>query len=186
MIDLQRYRLRIMSVAVFASALQLASCGQETETAGVSEDTVIPDTTSAPVLSSIAAVSISSKSVQASVGDTFTLDIELEKFPATEGGGINIKYQPNVIHAARAEIDTAIWEFTTAEGVIDNNKGVITDILFSSYSGAEGNVPVVKITFKAVAVGNSDITVTESSKNPFASNGERVNPLFVSSRVTVR
>jgi hypothetical protein len=186
MVNLQKYRIRLLNIAVLTAALQVASCGQETDSVSQSGDTITPDVTPSPVASSFAIVRAATGVKEVSVGDTFTLDIELDKFPVTEGGGINISYKANVLQAKNIEFDSSVWNFAVEEGTIDNSKGVVSDILFSSYTGAEGKVPVVKVTFSAVSSGSSDIALSESSKNPFASNGERIDPEFVSSHVAVR
>lgn len=186
MANLQKYQTRLLHIAVLATAFQITSCGQGTDSASQSGDTMAPGTTPSPDTSIVATVRATTETIEVSVGDTFILDIELEKFPVTEGGGIDINYQSNVIQAATMQLDTSAWKFAVVEGTIDNMKGVISNILFSSYSGAEGTVPVVKVTFKAVSSGNSEIILSESLKNPFASNGEKISPTFVSSHVTVR
>ena len=186
MIDLQQYRTEILAFAVLASALQVASCGQDNDSISLADDTVTPNTAPSPVVSNIATVRVATKDVEVTVGETFTLDIELDKFPVTEGGGLNISYKANVLQVKKIELDSSVWNFAVEEGSIDNSQGVISDILFSSYTGAEGKVPVVKVTFNAVSSGNSEIALSESSKNPFASSGEKINPEFVSSYVAVR
>lgn len=188
MTNLQEYRTRLFNIALLTAALQVASCGQETDSPSQSGGTIIesPGTAPSPEAPSMATVRVATETIEVSAGETFTLDIELDKFPLTEGGGIDIKYQSNVIQASNMQLDASVWKFAAVDGAIDNTKGVISDVLFSSYSGAEGTVPVVKVTFKAISSGNSNITLSESSKNPFAANGKRINPMFLSSRVTVR
>lgn len=129
---------------------------------------------------------LSSEALEVAAGSTFTLDVELDAFPVTEGGGVNIGYSSEVLQVKDVSINSETWGFVNQQGAIDNSAGTVSNILVSSYQDLAGKAVMATITFEAVAAGNSDITLSESTINPFASTGVAINPLFVSSRVTVR
>lgn len=129
---------------------------------------------------------LSSEALEVAAGSTFTLDVELDAFPVTEGGGVNIGYSSEVLQVKDVLINSGTWGFVNQQGSIDNNAGTVSNILVSSYQDVAGEAVVATITFEAIAVGGSDITLSESTINPFASAGVAINPSFVSSHVIVR
>ena len=145
-----------------------------------------PSTPIPPTTNSKPAVKLNAGSIEVNAGETFSVDVVLDVFPLTEGGGINIHYAPGVLQARGVTINSATWNFASKQDGIDNVNGTIANILVSSYQGVEGAATVVTVSFEAVNAGASDIVLSESDLNPFASAGAKVNPAFVSSHVTVR
>jgi len=131
------------------------------------------------------AVGFSAANIQTQVGKTFTTEIVISGFPATEGGGISLTFDPGVLQVLSVTMNSAVWNFATQPGVIDNANGVITDLWFSSFSGVTGDASVATVRFKALAQGSSTLAMAELSTSPFASAGERVSPGFASSSVSV-
>ncbi|MDH5711563.1 MAG: cohesin domain-containing protein [Gammaproteobacteria bacterium] len=112
------------------------------------------------------------------VGEIFSLDIIATNLTISEGGGINLEYDASIIHVVEVSIDTGAWSLGSQIGDIDNNAGIVRDILFSSFKGALGNVKIAKVLFQAIGKGKSSIVITESAKNPFASSGQRMTVNF--------
>lgn len=131
-------------------------------------------------------VDFSSDNIQTRIGKTFTTDIVITDFPKTEGGGISLIFNPNVLQVQSITLNGADWNFVNQQGVIDNVNGVISDILFSSFSGVTGDAVVATVNFKARAQGQSALTMTESQLNPFASSGQRIMPDFQIGNITVK
>ena len=131
-------------------------------------------------------VKFDTTAIEVNTGDIFSIDVVLASFPLTEGGGVNIRYAPGVLQARSLAINSSAWNFASKQDGIDNSHGTISNVLVSSYQGVEATATVVTVTFEAVAAGASDIVLSESGLNPFASGGVKINPSFVSSHVTVR
>ncbi|MDH5711112.1 MAG: cohesin domain-containing protein [Gammaproteobacteria bacterium] len=130
-------------------------------------------------------VGLSSEQISANVGDEFTLDITLSNFPISEGGGVTIQYDPNVLNVSNVIINSDVWNFVNKVGSIDNNNGIISDILFSSFEGVSGDNSVATITFTAIGTGQSNISMTDSSINPFSSEGNKISVNFVNTNVQI-
>lgn len=109
------------------------------------------------------------------VGDIILLSVVLSESPPIHGGGLNINFNPTVLQAQSVAIDS-VWGFANRSGVVNNAAGSINDILFSSYNAVEGDLPVGMIQLVVIGDGNSALTVTESSLNPFrGANGQAVS-----------
>lgn len=130
-------------------------------------------------------VALSSKEVSAEVGDTFTLDITMSDFPVSEGGGVTVRFDANMLTVSGVVINSEVWNFKSRDGVIDNISGVVPDILFSNYDGVSGDSNVATITFQATNSGSSKINLEGSLINPFASNGEKIAANFIGSDVQI-
>jgi len=123
--------------------------------------------------------------VEVEAGAVFTLVVNLQNFPVSEGGGITMRFNQDVVRVIDVVIDGA-WNFAASDGDIDNPDGVISDILFSSYQGVEGDAAVATIRMQAIAPGSSDIILSESQINPFAAQGTKVGPQLGGAQITVR
>jgi hypothetical protein len=135
-----------------------------------------------------AMVSIDPVSQTANVGDEVSISLIGKDFAQTiEGGGINLNFDPAVLQLKNVAVNTQTWEFSTTSGEIDNTLGKLNDLTFSSFAGRSGNFPIAQITFLALGVGTSPLTLSESSLNPFASGGELLNPAvtFTSAEIKV-
>ena len=133
-----------------------------------------------------ATVKLLSDDTNLSIGQNITVDVIIEKFPQTEGGGVSLHYNPAYITAKSVSTDVDTWEFKSSTGKIDNVNGSVSDILVSSYQGVSGESLVAQVEFELIAAGESLITLEESQKNPFGSNGERINPKFKSIMVNTQ
>ena len=71
------------------------------------------------------------------------------------------------------------------KGVTDNDKGKVSDILFSNYLGVSGDAALATITLQAVLRGKSNLGLSESELNPFASGGKKIEVVFGKSAVNV-
>jgi hypothetical protein len=113
------------------------------------------------------------------VGETFTLDIVGTEFPLTQGGGFNLSYDANILNVLNVNIDeTNTWTFVNDTGAIDNMNGSLSGVIVSDFPGVTGDFTVASIEFIALGLGMSEIRLTESVRNPWASDGDRVNPLL--------
>lgn len=112
------------------------------------------------------------------VGDTVTVDVVMTDFPRTHGGGLNLSYDPKVVNVQNVSID-GTWSFVNKAGAIDNSAGQVTDILFTSLTGEEGDaLPVAKITMQVVGTGDPGIIASEASTNPFVDSNGRISVVF--------
>ena len=112
------------------------------------------------------------------VGDTVTVDVVMTDFPRTHGGGINLSYDPKVVNVQNVSID-GTWSFVNKAGAIDNSAGQVTDIIFTSITGEEGDaLPVAKITMQVVGAGDPNIIASEASTNPFVDTNGRISVVF--------
>ena len=124
------------------------------------------------------------------LNDIFTIDIiGGDLFPETQGGGVNLFYDQGIVNVLSVSIDSVVWNFINDDGEINNFTGVVSDILVSAFNGA-GSDPsnsfiMATIEFQAVGPGVSVLSMTESSINPWASDGSAINPDFLEGSVTV-
>lgn len=188
MVIILKHHIASSIVLVTVLSLFITACGESTEPVAQSTPTVDNTTElpATPITEAQPILKLSSPALDIEVGSTFTLDIELDAFPVTEGGGVNIGYSPEVLQVKEVSINSETWGFVTQQGAIDNLTGMVSNVLVSSYQDVEDKAVIATITFEAIATGNSDITLSESTVNPFASAGTKVNPQFVSSHVIVR
>lgn len=104
------------------------------------------------------------------VGDLVNVSIDLAGFPTTHGGGINLKYNENVLRATGVQINP-VWNFVNKNGVINNANGSVSDILFTHYNGLDGNIPAVVVQMQVIGTGSANLIASESAQNPFAGPG---------------
>lgn len=131
-------------------------------------------------------VLFSAPEVEVTAGQTFTLELQIAGFPTTEGGGVTVRYNPKVLQVRDVTIDTGIWTFGSRVDEIDNRRGRVSDILFTSYSGVTGAAPVATIEFEAIKKGRSRVRLKESELNRFAGNGEIIPVTFEKTVVKVK
>ena len=120
------------------------------------------------------AVGFSSDKIKVKAGETITVDIVMTGFPTTEGGGLTLTFDPQILRVVHVAPNSETWEFVAQDGITDNSSGNVSDILFSSYQGVTGNAAVATVTLSALKPGRSVLNLSESGLNPFASNGERL------------
>ncbi len=180
------YKTTFSASAILISALLVMSCSQNAnESGGKSIDlsgTPAVETNAAIVGSYVA---LSNDEVTVFEGETFTLDITANDFVTSEGGSVTLRFNPAVLQAAYVNVDTGVWDFVNKNGQINNAEGKVSDILFSSYQGVSGNARIATVEFRAINKGATEIILTESSANPFASNGQEMAVSFKTSSVIV-
>ncbi len=123
-----------------------------------------------------------------STGQTFTLDLTGSGFTdIVDGGGVNLSFDPAVLGVSRVTVDTSVWEWFDNPGTIDNTAGTVSEIQFASFFDTTGDFAIASIEFNAIGAGTSDLSLTESTLNPFASGGLLLDPpvTFLPGSVTV-
>lgn len=163
------------AVIIFASMLAM-SCNESSDTQSNSNGIT---TASKPT------VALTSEQVNAIVGESFTLDITMSDFPTSEGGGVNVQFDASMLNVTDVTVNAAAWDFVNKIGNIDNNAGLVSDILFSSFDGVSGDNKIVTISFNAISSGSSQITLTGSAINPFSSAGNKVSATFIATNVQI-
>ena len=174
------YEIKIKACAILLSSISVVSCSESTDTQSLNM-TNDPAVT----VSSKPTVALTSEQVNATVGETFTLDITMSNFPTSEGGGVTVQFDSTMLNVSNVTINSDVWNFVNKAGEIDNNAGVVSDILFSSFNGISEDSNVATITFNAISSGNSQISLETSSINPFSSNGSEIAANFVHTSVQV-
>ena len=124
--------------------------------------------------------------IKTTVGESFTVEIVMNGFPNTEGGGITLRFNPAVVQVTGVAVNEDAWSFVTRPGAIDNTAGAVTDILFSSYQGVSGSAMVATVTFEAIGKGKSSLDLEASSRSPFASAGDVVTVKYEKAKITSR
>ena len=131
-------------------------------------------------------VSFSTSNTNVDLGQTFTLGLSGNGFTdILDGGGVNLSYDPSVLAVNSITVDTSVWGFFDNPGTIDNTNGDVSDLMFASFSNVTGDFAIATLEFKAVGVGTSPLSLTESSLNPFASGGSLLAVTLQSASVTV-
>jgi len=122
-----------------------------------------------------AVVNITPNQANYQVGDTILLFVTLSESPKIFGGGLNIRFNPDVLQAQSVVINH-IWSLANRSGVINNTEGRIDEILFASFDTVEGELDVAIIQLEVIANGDTDFSVTKSLKNPLSdANGQVVS-----------
>lgn len=123
-------------------------------------------------------IKFSQDTVQAKPGMDVVVTILMSDLPTTEGGGISLAYDSSMVNVSAVQVNQAVWNFVNTNGVTDNVAGKVNDVLFSHYSAVSGNAEIATITIHPVRSGNSQIVLSGSAVNPFASNGEVLSVSF--------
>lgn len=130
-------------------------------------------------------VSFSDSRVISQAGQTFSLDILISGAPNIEGGGVAIHFRPDLLEVTNVTVDNTIWNFVNKDGDINNDKGSVTDVLFSSFRGVSGDAKIATVEFKSLKRGKGVISLEEASTNPFASGGQKISTSFESTKIKV-
>ncbi len=136
-----------------------------------------------------ATISFSPSSTGVDLNTVFTLELIGTDFNSgsLDGGGININFNPDIINATKITINTTEWEFFSTEGVIDNLAGTINGISFNSFQSRTDELNFATIEFTSVGLGNSLLTLSEYSANPFATSGTLYTDIaFQSTLISVK
>jgi hypothetical protein len=123
----------------------------------------------------------------ATMNEVFTLTVHGSSFADNlDGGGLNLSFDPSVIHVVNVFIDGTAWDFLPDKGVTDNVAGTVTGSSFNQFSHPKiGAFDLLQYQFQAVGKGSSALHLTEFASNPFASGGSAVAVSFTDGNVTV-
>lgn len=131
-------------------------------------------------------VALSESVIKSKVGRTVSVDLVMSDFAMTEGGGVDMYYNPALVQVNSVTVDGATWGFASKNGNIDNTNGVVSGILFSDYQGVAGDAKIATIELEFVSKGRGWIALDASGDNPFASNGEPMAVTFNHTNIRVR
>ncbi len=131
-------------------------------------------------------VSVSPAKSRVTVGETFSVDIIMTDFPSCQGGGLSLRYKPSVVKVTKVTVASGTWSFAGQDGVIDNERGRVSDILFSAFPGVTGNGVIATIELQAIGAGRTQLRLRESSLNPFASQGQPFVVTFGKGKVVAK
>lgn len=130
--------------------------------------------------------------------ETVTLDVVASNFMdvspvdggRTDGGGINISFDPSIVQAVSFMLSN-IWDFPpgNSNGTIDNNAGTISDITFTAFSTRPTTPGFTIGTLTLMTLeqrGTFGLELTESlAIGGFALDGERIEVDFVNGSIAV-
>ena len=131
-------------------------------------------------------ISFNESRVMIGKGDVHTLDVLMEDFPLSEGGGISLTYNPSIIQIDDININSELWSFVNMPGSIDNENGKVTGFIFSSYKGVSGNSRIATVTISGLKNGTTRLVLQGSRLNPFSSDGKIINVNFNRSLIRVK
>ena len=117
-------------------------------------------------------VSITPNKSVVGVGDTFTVDIVMTDFPTTQGGGLSLDYREGVVTVKSVTVNGTAWNFKNKSGTINNDQGILSEVLFSAFPGVTGDATIATVEFEAIRKGRSHLRLSGSDTNPFASAGD--------------
>jgi hypothetical protein len=176
------YNKSFLGCAVVVSSLLLMACDQAAN--NQSDNLTVPEVSAATVSKVGATVALSDDNISVYKGDVFTLDIMMDEFEPSEGGGVTLRFDAALVQVVNVTLDSSVWSFKNKDGFVNNAEGTVSDILFSSYQGVEGSAKVATVEFKSIEAGVSTITLEESAANVFASGGENVAVVFNTTTVS--
>jgi len=165
------------------STLFLISCNQSEDQQNADLIPTSNEISSTDISKSGSFVSLSKDELNVIDGEYFTVDVVMNDFIVNEGGAVTLRFNPKILQVSNVNVDQDYWEFVNSNGHVNNDEGVISDIVFSSYQGVSGNAVIATIEFRAISKGVSNIMLEESLTNPFSSNGEKISVSFVSTNV---
>ena len=118
-----------------------------------------------------ATVSFSPYSNSVTAGQLFSMNIMGSFLPGEtiEGGGLNLSFSPSVLSVSNVSINTALFDFYSLPGTVNNAAGTISGMVFNTVTGASGNFLIATVDFKALGTGGTNLLLSEYSLNPFSS-----------------
>ncbi len=119
------------------------------------------------------------------VGDVLNVDVKASDLPKTEGGGFSVVFDSSKLKAVSSDVNTNDWTFKTHNGDIDNDNGRVSNVMFTEFDGNDGSVKLASLVFEVLQDGDVSIGLEESTKSPFASNGEKINVQYGSLKLSV-
>ena len=125
-------------------------------------------------------VEFSPSRTKVKVGEAVSVDLIMQDFPLTQGGGLTLRFNPSVLQVTNVLVNNSTWDFATRAGSIDNTNGVVSDILFANFQGVSGNIEVASVQFEAIMKGRSKLKLTESEGyKPFLNaEGQHIPVVF--------
>lgn len=136
-----------------------------------------------------ATVSWSPSSTTVGLGQSFSIGIvgDFTAAETIEGGGLDMVFNASIIHVTNVTVNTALFDFFSLPGTIDNASGTVAGVVFNTFAGASGNFLIATVDFTALAAGNTSLDFFESALNPFssASAGPSLAVNFQPGNVTV-
>ncbi|MCW8831658.1 MAG: cohesin domain-containing protein, partial [Gammaproteobacteria bacterium] len=123
--------------------------------------------------------------------DSFSLDVVGRDFVGdVDGGGVNVNFDPSVVNVVSVTIDETVWNLgsnANSTGTINNTTGSVEGIMVNTFAYLTGDFIVATINFQVVgsAGSSTDLILSELKKNPWASAGSRINPVFVDGSVSI-
>lgn len=136
-----------------------------------------------------ATVGFSPTSPTVTIGQSFSIDIvgDFTLAETIEGGGVDLSFDASVVNVTNVTVNTALFDFFSLSGTIDNNSGTVSDVVFNTFAGASGNFLIATVDLTALTAGSTGLILTESFLNPFssASAGDSLAVDFQPGNVTV-
>jgi len=132
-------------------------------------------------------VSVNPTHTDVMLGDSFSVTIDATGFPdKVFGGGYNLAFDPTILQLDAISIP-ASWEFARSTGLLDSASGTVTDVYFNTFvAPVQGDFLTATLQFKAIGVGTSAITVSDSVAFPFGNEfGNAVPVSYVGGTATV-
>jgi hypothetical protein len=116
--------------------------------------------------------------IKVATGDVFTIQVNMTDFPAIEGGGFTVKFDPKMLQAVQVTMNGTDWSFVNSAGEINNEAGLVSDVLFSSYRGVAGDSHIATVSMRAIRPGRTVVQLQGSDKNPYSQSGTVLNVKF--------
>lgn len=122
-------------------------------------------------------------------GDSFALLVSGSGFTDNVvGGGFNLSFDPAVLMLSSVSVNTAVWEFVSSNGQINNALGTLSDVYFNSFRPVlpTGDFAIATLQFTAMAAGSSALLMSASASFPFSNElAEVITVSFAPAGVTV-
>ncbi|WP_446812248.1 VPLPA-CTERM sorting domain-containing protein (plasmid) [Methylomonas sp. 2BW1-5-20] len=127
-------------------------------------------------------------STTVNLGDTFSLVLKGELFPAgLDGGSVDVNFDSSMLHADTVSVNSSLWNFASVPGAIDNTTGKIEFTDFAQFGANTTNnlFNIATFTFTAIGSGSSQITLVTNNNDPFATGGNPITPTFSNAEVNI-
>lgn len=122
------------------------------------------------------------------VGDVFAVQVRGASFTDNViGGGFDFSFDAGVLRLDSVVINTAVWDFATSPGTINNVAGTLTNTFFNAFNTLPtGNFAIATLNFTATAAGISPLTLLANPSFPFANDlVEVIDVTYGTGQVTV-
>ena len=122
------------------------------------------------------------------IGNSFSLDImgDFSLAETLDGGGLNLDFSSSLLNVTNVTVNTGLFELFSDPGTIDNNLGTVSDVIFNTFSSnASGQFLIATVDFTAVGIGLGELLLSESTLNPFSSQGMPLDVQFQNASIQV-